>query len=332
VIAVLLLALVPAVTQGGRENRLHLATVELVGPLEEARFDLGAMGETRVVGPLAEGERRTVQVPLPAWGDPRGAEPDVEVDGAGQARFVEWDAGGNAELARRWLAVPAGLRARPLPLPPAVDRRRPPEGAVLVVVAVFLVGLALRRRPGLGHALGLVGAAGVLFIALPGERAPSAVAVHEGDGDRWVTVVVDRGSLWALLEDGALRFEVSPPRAALTWTVELSSKYGFWKGSARGAVVFLVRAWDPEGAFHEARNEVMGLEEAWVREAGSPGWVAHPPWPRGHGLQSPIGPADPPGWLNPALPMGTGVLIGRAEPQFLSTEHHWIRLTGFSPP
>jgi hypothetical protein len=332
VIAALALALVAGVPQGARENRLHLAHVELIGPLAEATFDLGAMGETRVVGPLAEGERRTALIPLPAWGDPRGAQPEVELDGEGHARFVEWDERGNDELARRWLALPAGLRARPLPVPPAVDRRRPPEVAVLVVAALFLVGLALRKRPRAGHALGFLGALGVGVLSAPVGAPPAGVVVHEGaEGGHWLAVQVARASFETEYDEGTLRVEVLPPRARVRWCVTLGRERE-WAASAPGTVFFGLGASRFDGPLRTARNDLDGLDEVWVREAGASGWVEHPPWVRGEGLRLPRGPADPPGWLNPALPMGSGALIARVRPAPFREESDWIRLVGLSPP
>ncbi len=339
-IAALALALAPLAVppvppgppvQRAREDRLQLARVELVGPLEEARFDLGAMGVTRVLGPLAEGERRALQVPLPAWGDPRGAEPEVEVDGEGSARFVAWDDAANEGLARRWLEVPAGLRARPLPVPPALDRRRPPETAVLLVAALFLIGLALRKRPRAGYALGVAGAGALLLLAHPVLEPDEGVHVQEGDGSgRWISVFIERSELGLRFDELALRVECLPPRARLRWTVGLDPDRA-WSASASRAVLFALAESRPSGQLHPARNDLHDLLEVWIREAGAAEWTGHPAWPRGSGLRASTGPADPPGWLNPALPMGTGVLIGRAQP-LLRREGDWIRLVGFSPP
>lgn len=324
--AAVALGLVLAVAPGA-SDRHHLAEVSLVGPIDEVRFGLGSMGETVVRGPLAAGERRTVVVPLPAWGETAGLVPEIEERGAGQAAFLGWV---EDEGARAWSALSSALRRRARPAPPELAPTRAPIGALCVAAAAVLAGWSLRERRLAAVLVCALGAGGT--FALVGPRAgPAVLRVLEGDGASgdWFEVDALRGRASSTGREELLRVECRPERARLHYEVALAGggRPG-WTLAGEGCELFLLRPAAP-GTLTPEANRLADLAEAWVRAADGSGWTAVGAWPKGTALPTTGQPADPPGGLNPALPLGSRVLVGRLEAAAgAAGAEAWVRLVG----
>jgi len=355
-IAALVLCLgggVPAVTADVDAGRLRSARVELAGPLERVRLAVEPMGETLLRGPLAGGERRTVVVPLPTWGEVEGLVPEVTVDGAGAARFLGWDPS-DARADAAWRALPASLRRRPRPVPPPPSSPAVPLAALLAAAAALAAGWALRGRPLRAVGVSVLGAVATA-AAVETARAPAATAgirVLEGEGEpaAWFAVDAARERLVAPAGTSTLRVESIPERARLVYEVRLDpERGGGWTLAGRGAVLVRIaelasEEGGPSGSDAAPRlsrgaNELADLAASWVRAADGSGWRALGPWARGTAEPSAGGAggagaaADPPGALNPALPLGRRVLVGRLAPggppsRPAEAGAVWVRLVG----
>ena len=337
-------------------NRHWLAHVALVGPLDEVRLSVEPMGETRVHAQLLAGERRSLVVPLPIWGATEDLLPQIEVLGSGEASFVGW-ASENDLAAHAWSDLPRGLRHRPRPAPPAPLPAPLQTTALLAVAAALAAGWSLRARPARSLLVSLAAAACVIPLVAP--RPPtSGVRVLEGDGASggWVVVDAARGQIEAprvprsgpgsgtaagQLPLRPLRVECLPPRTRLTFEVHLgpadATRWTLEGSEAHGCVLWvlspLALAVDPPGELGAESNDLVALEEAWLRAADGSGWEALGAWPLGEALPAARGPEDPPGGLNPALPLGQRVLLGRLGPQAggggrARAGATWLRLVG----
>ena len=321
-------------------GRFRQAEVELRGPL--AALDLEVRGQAAVGGPasthleldLAPGELRTLSVPLFAGaecGDPSVRE---RPESDGSALWTGWTREGEAELARAWLALPSGLRARPsVARFDGVAGREPQPAALLLSAAGLVLVLALRKRPALALASGLASGAALVAWLAHGDFAPRELRVLEGAGDgAWVAWDSGFESL-RVPATLPLQLEVEPASAAVAARGRVSpSGVGELTLEARGALLRRASLFDPgRRRISAATNGWGALEEVWVRsEEGR--WSVHGSWEAGEPL--PEGRAgDPPGSFNPALPQGQAVVIARLAPGTFSAgapagRPVWLRWVG----
>jgi hypothetical protein len=339
-LALLLAALAPAAAAAPLQDaawRVRMARIECSGPLVGLRLESPGGDTTEVELELAGGERRTIgvpAVPLPGSAD---LPPTVVPLGAGSARFADWDDAWSGDLEERWELLPASLRLRPRPVPAdgTAHSLRVPLAALLLAAAGFLAALHLRRR---GAWALLAGCATVLVVLAAGDPRPQGgrvLEVLEGDGgdDRWVALRVAHGRLELAPGERAL-IASSPGTAPMQLRMD-GGPGGSWELRARGAdlYAFVPRA---AGAGGVRRGEPNGLDDfyaCWLRsEAGE--WSFLGPWPRGTALPatvgSPTGSTAPPGWLQPALPPGRSVFLGRRiRPESPASAESWVRVIGF---
>ena len=341
---VLWIAVLPPIAARQEGDWCNMARVRLTGPLEGATFDPRHFAlTTRVLVDLLPGEPRTLDLPFP-FGPPADAE-SIEAralprGAEGRAEFLEWVA---SEADARWRSLPRGLRARPLP-PVGELRLRASAGEVLILLASLLLALGARRRPALLLASGAAGALAVLCVGLAGgDRLGPGLRLLEGDGASglWLSVDCDRDRM-RLPAGEPLRLELRTAGLGLWWTVDLRApRPDPWMAERIGNTFYRYEAIPAgERSFDRERNRWGRLEECWVRGVDGV-WSAHGRWDLGDplppGLEEGEGAAAPPGWLNPALPQGTGILIGRLAPGAFGSRPEpglphrpaWVRLLGF---
>ncbi len=308
-------------TTGG-ENRLWFVDLELRGACAEVRLDCGPDGETRFLGPFADGENRRLSLPVPVRALP-GADLSslalpralvLPAEAAATAHVLGWSALQPAlSLERRASA----LRTRPRPpLSSTLSRAAWPELVLVLIAGVFL--LRFRRR--LSILLPLAVGAGLASLELARSRQAEAHAERvfewEAGDTRALAITVARDEL-ALPREG---LEVVPEGHRLEFTL---SRAGEGLVRARGTrLTGLESAGLPPLA--HAKNEGEPLVACWTRSATGV-WLARGTWARGEPLGSRAagGSGDPPGWLASALPPGRSVLIGRTE------AGDWLRCLGF---
>ncbi len=308
-----LLALVPC---GGAQESARgwrRARGSLAGPLDELVLREPGGSSTTVSTGLGPGARVTIDVPLSATPVELARRATIETRPPGGRCELEviaetdWDA--------RWLALPAGLRARTRPAVES-DVRVPTIVEASVLGATLLAVLALRRRAIAALLAGLAGAALVTVLPPPEPGAPPAAISLEGDAasGRWLLVEARVDEL-ELSPPGPLRLEVEPAGAALAFRVELrASEPDRWLVRAAGSR--LARVDDlptPGERFSPESNGLLDLSACWVRSSDG-SWTEHGPWSRGEPLPPAIGQAAPPGWLASGLPPGLRVMVGRAVP------------------
>jgi len=336
--ACLALALgVPAAAAEG--TRTPLGRVELVGPLQRVELGFPDGSGTTVAIPLASGEHRTLTLPLPSPSVAPDAQPRITVEGVGSARFAGWVGDDLTRLRQEWERLPPGLRLRPRP--PALEdapQRGPPLAALLVACAAFLLALRLRRRGLAALGVGLVGAAATYALGAPSQASGRELSVLEGDGTSEVWLAVHVGRERLVLEPAdALRLETRPPRAVLDVLVDEGPHGLRWTLRARGATLDRLDLVSLEASVltREGPNRLGALTQTWVRDGGGT-WTRRGPWPAGATLPDALpGPGEPPGWMNPALPMGVGVLVARRSAASAEVEasgkaaERWVRVVGF---
>lgn len=316
---ILAASLALAILGGGlrAQHRVDLVRVELTGPTEEVRLHAGA-GETVVDISLAEGEQRSLMIPLLARGTP-GPDGEPEFLGAGaegHGRFLE----GTRSSAPPWNSLAPGLRRRSLPTLGA-DRPRPGRARLALLVAAALVALGLRRRPAGSLLVGAVAA--VLIAVLPSRPSTARevrVIEHDRARERSLEVIGgrDRVSLSAP-ECGWIRCLPSAP--GLWLEVEVRGQESRWTAHATGARLFFQR--ESEVSLPEELRK-LHLERVWIREPGE-AWCVQDGWnPAGSApFEGREGGPAPPGWLVSAVPQGVRVLLGRGSgPENRTT---WLR-------
>ncbi len=318
-------------------SRVRLARVALEGPLGGASLSYPDGSATHIEVQLARGERRTVDVPL---APPRSApelQPAIAAPGEGRARLEVW----LERDPRDWERWPLGVRMRPWPPPldggASASGGRPPIAALLLSACGFLLVLRFRSRPIAALAWGLAGAASVLLFAAPGRGAGRALHWIEGEAesDRWLSVLVVRNR-FACEPDPGLRLATAPAEAALEIRASFEPSPR-WSFASPGATLYvLAEARAPEaGLRREGPNRWAPLAEAWLREPGG-AWSRRGPWPLGAALPAARSDrAEPPGWTNPGLAPGRGILVGRCAsapplaPVPSTPDETWLRLVGF---
>ena len=342
--SLLVLALLAGTSGGGwasqqTPTRVRSGRVALEGPLERAELRFADGSATVLELALAAGERRVLEVPLAPPQVASESEPRIEVRGAGSGAFVGWMVEEAASAEQAWGRLPPGLRQRPRPPAPAApDAGRPPPAALLLCAAAFLLALRWRGRGGVALPIGAGGAAALLALTAGQPPSREVLALLEGDGasGRWVAVRVARdrlelpaGATWRITTEPAqvpLRIAGHDLGGILRWSVE----------SAR-ATLHQTEILDlaPDTLTRAGSNRLGLLERTWVRDPDGR-WTRRGRWALGQPLPEALdGPGEPPGWLNPALPMGTGVLIAQrpsaqdpAGPGEARVRG-WVRVVGF---
>ena len=301
----------------GAPGRFRQAEIEVRGPLQALELSVPGRARTRIELGLAEGEVRTLVVPLAAPADAGELELKELPECAGEARWYGWSREGLSEIEAQWEALPRALRERPSVSPAEQTPGRGPQPVALAfAAAATLVVLSLRRRPALALGVSALASVGWCALALSHGVGPQReLRVLEGDGasGRWLAVDVG----WEVLHTSAalpLRLEVTPEVAQ----VEAEATVGAagvtdWRLEARGARLSRSQALDPgPRSVSNAENRWGDFEEVWTRTPDGR-WTRHGAWAVGE--PPPSGePGDPPGAFNPALPMGQAVLIGRLAP------------------
>lgn len=341
--AVLVAMAVPAAAQ---HSALVPMEVVLEGPLESCTATLVGGGRTHLRLSLSTGERVQLELPmdpgplLPGDAVPADA-PTFEVQGAGSVSFAGW----SSALDKRWRALPSTLRNRSRP-PRAGDRVRPHPGLMPLLLAGALLGWTMRRKPVRSLIFGVLAGAGLW--GLPPRVEAGGAAILEGDTEAsiWIEVEGRRGGL--TVQPGQLLRLERGSGEPLAWRVE-GERAGSLMWSVEGQanlLLFTERA--DLGALSSERNDCLDLSEFWIRGSGLQKWWSGGPWPRfksmhelglsnlgegGPEERTSTGIGAPPGWLVSGLPMGRGILLGRAEPNLGRAERAsagtWLRLTGF---
>ena len=299
--------------------RATLARIEISGPCAGLSVELEGAGSFALDldQPLAPGERRTfsLAVPLPAVALPiklwsRVVEKALEA--TSHAKLIE------LEPALEWSGLSSELLARPRPVL-AASGARLPWSALFVLGAALAITLSHRRRILVVTGIALFAGASVFALARGlGAGAISAARILEArfdqaPGEAFLAVEARRGKI-ELAELGRSRIEVTPPRSLVHCRTSAAGTH-FVLDAATATFVQL-RAVDP-GARRLSRevNAFGRFDEVWLREASGPwrylgAWNLGDPLPEGR-------PGEPPGWLVPALPMGSTIFLGRlAEGQF----------------
>ncbi len=335
-----LLTLMLAALPPERSSRAWLAEVALEGPLGGVVLDMGASGETRLVGALVAGETRRLVVPLPARTAGERFTPSIHIAPLadwtaaeqGAARFVRWLEPEDAGIE----SLPPGLRARARPpVARAVVRASVAALLALAALGVTTLGLAERGRAALLAAL--VGSAAITWLApVRASEYEAHVALVEADSQSvaWLAVEAAPDRLDVAPPIDRLTIEVWPPGARLVWRVPLGVE-PVLDVSGHDVRLYRLSVFDPGAErIDRSQNRFAPITQAWVREAGE--WRSHGAWPLGQPLPAPLErDADgPPGWLASGLPQGPAILIARIDPQrsprpALSATSVYLRLANF---
>lgn len=304
----------------GHGARAALAKIEIEGPCAEISLELEGAGRAvlSLERPLASGERRTLSlaVPLPFESLPSevwSRAVAAELAKTEHARLIEIVA--PQELGE----VAADLLARPRPLLEA-RAARVPWSALLVLGAAFALALSQRRRVWAVTLIAACGAAAVSILTITSrEPTPAALRILEARfetslGEPWLAVLAGRGELVGANLSNS-RQELVPGRALLECRTEAEA--ALFSLSSRGATLYQLRAFDPGTRRLSREVNAFGLfTEAWLREADG-AWLRLGQWPLGESLPGGVA-GEPPGWLVPALPMGSSIFVGRLAPESVS--------------
>jgi hypothetical protein len=310
-----------AVRANAGESRIAWAEVELRGPLSELVLAHARAGTTeprpgadrlRFTGALAEGETRTLAVPVPVRASTRASTPaftwDVgaEEETRGRARFVRW----LPETESASAALAPALRARPRP-PVQTSAPEVPAAALLALAAGSLVVAALRRRAWLALAAALVSGsvAAALVRAGPRELAARTRVLEGAAGEvRWLAVTSGSERLALGADELAAAFEVAvePPDAPLEVEFPLRAGEPVRLAAPRARIHVLSAA--PAEAWSTAHNALGAFERSWLRAGGA--WSVRGAWGSGAALPAAGEGTPAPGWLTAGLPQGVDVFVG----------------------
>ncbi|MCE9593609.1 MAG: hypothetical protein K8S98_05400 [Planctomycetes bacterium] len=321
-LALVVVLVLVADARGGDASRLRRAELAASGPLERASLDLGGAGTATIELGLAAGETRRFVALLPAR---EGSEALAPRSSDEHLRFLGWTP--DEERARRWSALPPALRLRPPPTPPSSANAASLAALSLAFAAAFFVH-RLRARPGLALLVGAVAALGVFALDTALARPTNALVVYDydardGAGVRW-ECARDRLDF---ASDAVLSFAVEPAEHAIAVAIDARGDGSpLTRVVARGAA--LSRAEAPDAAVPDrASNRWGDFAEVWTRDADG-AWTARGPWASNTALPPAVaGEARPPGWMNPALPQGLKLLVGRAASDVRGAEV-WVRVLG----
>jgi len=318
----------------GQQSRTRLARVELAGPLQGAELDYPDGSGASLALELVAGERRTLVVPLAAPTSAPDAAPEIVVGGEGEVRFAGWVQSDVELLESQWRRLSPALRGRPRPAALGDPGRSGPSvAALLLTCAGFTLVLRLRRQGLVALGVGALAAAVAYGAAARPASRGEVLRLLEGDGvgGGWLEVRVGRERLTVASAEAAW-VETRPARAALRARVDEAPAGLRWTFMAPRATVVHVGlpALASDTLMRAGPNRLAALDPVWVREADG-AWARHGAWDLGAALPEALpGPGEPPGWLNPALPLGTGILVARdaSAPQ-APGEQTWVRVVGF---
>jgi hypothetical protein len=318
------------------ESRVRVSLVALEGPLRGVEMTHSDGSGARIELSLVEGESRTLRLPLPVPVGAQDVEPRIEVDGLGSARILPSTVATGDSLMQAAARLPMSLRQRPLPPPPAArDPSSPPPAAWLLACAGFSLALRLRARG--AHALlaGLAGGGAALAVSAAEQEVHNELVVLEGSADSpmWLRVRTGNGRFALPDPTEAVWIETRPPRAPLDLRVR-EGAHGLEVALQSRSAIYQLEPFELGQALtRSGPNSITPFERVWVREPDG-AWSQRGPWHRG----KPLPPADPgesqpPSWIQPALPLGTGILIAKEARETVGVggmvTERWVRLVGF---
>jgi hypothetical protein len=327
--AALLFALAGSSAAAGAD-RFALLRLELVGPLERVRVDVGRSASFELEGAVSAGERWSIEAPLALSGTAeRAVEPELRLSGAGNARVVGWDENSAAARSAAWGSTPIALRSRPPLGLPAREGPRAPFAAVALASSGALLALALRRRlwPAALVSASSVAGAVALVLLQPAPAAGLTVVEVDGRSARAVLVELARDELHDARVDDLL-WSTLPASAPVT--VRAARGSASVRLVSPGAVLRATRAFQLDARRLAAEHNEWGLLSPVWRRSADGDWEFMDTWPAGTawaGISQDAPP--PPGWLQPGLPLGVTVLLGRwesAEPSGAAPT--WVRWIG----
>lgn len=324
----LALAAVGALPAAG-EDRFALLRLELVGPLERVSVDVGRSASFELDGGLQAGERWTLEAPVALSGAAeRGAPPQLRVSGAGNARVAGWDEDAAATRAAAWARLPMALRTRPALVLPAREGPRAPFAAIALASSGAWLALALRRRL---WAAGLVsGGSLVVAVALvtlqPVPAAALRVLEVDGRSARAVLVDLARDELNGARVDD-LRWSTAPLAAPVS--IQAARGAASVRLTSPGAVLRAAREFELDGRRLAGELNEWGLISPAWRRSSDGDWEFMETWPAGAAWAgSARDAAPPPGWLQPGLPLGVTVVLGRWDSAEAGGAPTWVRWIG----
>jgi hypothetical protein len=317
----------PASVDGAR---VAFARVELAGPLAGFTLDAGRAGSTHFEGPrgaLVAGERRTVLLPVPVQATGAPLEPEIRLHpvsrgSGGTARFLGWMQPSESPDVRALLAGP---------LPELGRRDRGASPALLLWLAFFFAaGLLVRGRVRLELAVAFCGAlvCGALVVLRPEGHEAELRLVTGKAGGAWLELEAAGDVLETGLDPESTVLLGSPSaRVELHVGLDFDAR-GRVRIVCPGETVTVARALERGARRLERGINAWGdFEASWTR-AGDGTWAGHGPWRLGTPLpEEQANPADPPGWLQAALPLGRSVFLGRVAP--VRGQARWLRLLDF---
>ncbi len=319
------------------ENRVQFAQIELAGPLRKVELDYADGSGATLAIALRAGERRTLGIALPIPFGGRELEPRIAVDGSGTAR-IERRGPQQQGTEPAWARVPMSLRQRPLPpAPSSGEAAGPPLAAWLLACAGFALALRWRDRGVLTLLAGAAGGAAALTVAeLDSEpRLDRVVLEGVADSPVWLSVRVGAGRLEAPAELASGWIETRPSRAALRLrAAEGPSGVPGTLDAPRAAIYRLDVIELGTGRVARAGpNRLASFVRTWVRDPDGT-WTRRGSWSLGELLPAAaVGEGEPPSWIQPALPLGTGILIAEQAPDPSEdgdrAPQTWVRCVGF---
>jgi hypothetical protein len=323
-----------ASAQVAPESRVRRAEIALQGPLERVEIAFADGSGAVLELALRAGERRSMSLPLPVPAGGADLEPRVDVQGDGSA-IVAPSASVEPAAIEAWSRLPIALRQRPLPpAPDSRDGASTPWAAWLLACAGFALALRARERGALALLAGALGGGAAFAAASMGDDARSELVLLEGTADSplWVRVRAAEGRLEVPADLGAARIETRPARAALRLHVAEGPQGLRCSLESGQAAIYLVDVQEfGRGRLTRADpNDLAPLARAWARDPDGT-WTFRGAWDAGALLGPPEPVAgEPPSWIQPALPLGTGILIAeQAGAAAGGGPRTWVRLVGF---
>lgn len=313
-----LLCAVAAAVLGGASSaassdRFALAQVEVTGPVREL-VARGSGGSARLEGSFVAGERVRVTLALPLLDTGPQLAPELSWRGEGRATFAGWDSEAAQERSARWSASPLALQTRPVVAPPMRSPRRAPRSALGLAAAGVLLALSARARPRLAVTCAVAATAAAVAVFAGQRPQTPLVRLIEVDGRSGAGLAIDCASSelrGARADD--LRWECDPPLAVLTAGAARSTSD--WTLGGRAVQIRVYRPFEVLGRRLAANANQWGLLAPVWRRSPSGDWQRFDAWPLGAELPDVGGEVDagPPGWINPALPLGVSIVTGRWE-------------------
>jgi hypothetical protein len=316
VFALLFALLVVGSHARAQTDRFALAEFELTGPITALEVSAGDSAHGALAAKLSAGERLRVELALPVEAPSAAEAPaKVRVVGDGTARFVGWKRDAATSREQAWSRVPMALRMRPRASPATPSERRVPNAALWIAAAGALLAIGARTRAWAALACGAATALVVGWLTHAQGPRPTRIRLVEFDGPSGRAVAVDSArERLSGADEGDLRWESTPAHAPLRATAR-RDRSGY-ELSASGAVL---RSWTSfeigARALSADENRLGLLAPVWRRDAAGDwsaagSWAVGDAWPNDTTVAE-AGSEEPPGWLQPALPLGVRVLVGR---------------------